>query len=618
MVDTFIFIMLNLSAIAILVFLLKIINSLTNKSFLHHICSLNVLLILLWTLFKLINNTLFNFIGQTSIIIFFLASVTVFFLPSTLLLFSILLVKNKIEHITTYILVLLLPVISTVLLATNNLHGLFLKEYFASQNSMDFGPYYYIHCTWQLLFSCISVCYILYYSLKYTNCLSKQILIVFIGIFTPILVDIMIYLNYFSSLPIVINKNLNLISYCVSAVCLTYAIYRYRFLDMVPIAIRSVIDHISDSFIVVDHKYNILEVNNVLKKEFGDSIKSDGKNLFDLFSNTVCDGLVEQLAEQIDNTRIATSSSKFEYKLDIEGKCKFFNIEIAPINIKKQYMATLILFKNITEHKQVLKLIEENNNQLLEKARLIFLNQLIGGIAHNIKSPLMSSSGGILALENYTKQVDELFRSLELYTKYPEYDSILMDMQKWEGMIKQYLIYISDVITAVKEQAVSLNSNESQAFILKEVLDRVELLMEFELKKSGCKLTYNLNIDIDTKLEGDKTALTQILNNIILNAIQAYTDGGIIDVKVNEVQESILFTISDYGKGIDTEVKAKLFNEMVTTKGKDGTGIGLYIANIAVKGQFRGTINLESQLGKGTRVYVLLPKKRKREQTVNN
>lgn len=617
MVETLITVLLYFSSIAVLVFLLRIINKLANRKLLHNICSINVLLVLLWTVARLVNNTLYELFGSTNVVVFFFASMVIFFLPSTLVLFSILLIKNRIESIRTYVIVLVPPVVSTVLLATTGLHKMFLKQYLPAQNSMVFGPFYYIHCTWMLVFSFFSIGYIIYCSLKYTNGLSKQILIVIIGMSTPIVVDLLIYLNYFSALPRTINKNLNLFSYCISAVCLTYAISKYRFLDVVPIAIRNVIDNISDSFILVDFKYNILEVNNVLKNEFGDCINEDGNNLFELLDNAVFEKLIEQTVEQINRTWTTALAGKFEYKFDMCGTSKFYNVEITPIFIHNHFMATLILFRNITEHKHVLELIEENTNQLIEKARLLSLNQLIGGIAHNIKSPLMSSSGGILTLEKNTKKIYELFNTLKLLENHPEYDTILKDMQKWEGMIKQYLIYISDVISAVKEQAVSLNSREDSTFKLKEVLDSVSLLLEFELKKSRCKLNKTINIDIDTKIEGDRVVLTQILNIIIMNAIQAYTDGGIIDLTIDEIPESIMFIVKDYGKGIDKEVKDKLFNEMITTKGKDGTGLGLYIANIALKGQFRGAINVESEIGAGTSVFVILPKEKNQKHNMS-
>ncbi|MDP4094870.1 MAG: ATP-binding protein [Bacillota bacterium] len=600
-------ILIYLISASVLIILLRVIKKLAEKTILQKICSLNVILVFLWTFFKLLNFLVFVIFGKTNFEIFFLASASAFFLPSTLVLLSILFIKKQIDYLRTYVVIFIPPVISTLLLATNNLHKLFLKQYDAGDNSMVFGPLYYLHCTWQLAFSCFAVWYIVYYSLKYTNGLSKQILLVILSILSPVLVDLLIYLNYFSALPISIYKNISVISYCISAIFLTSAIYRYRFLDTVPIAIRSIIDNISDSFVVVDRKFNILEINNVLKKDFDTFLKSDGKTLSIMFGQEIFEDFLELVTEYVDHTRQTGKMDKFEYKLSAEDTVKYYNIEVSPIFIKKKYMATLILFKNISDHIQVLKLTEENTKQLVEKARLISLNQLIGGIAHNIKSPLMSSSGGVLALEGHTKKLQELLKKYELLTGYPECDTIIKEMQNWEARIKQYLVYISDVITAVKDQAVSLNSKENRVFTIKTLLDKVNILMEFELKRSGSTLEQIINVDTTTEIEGDITALTQIVNNIVLNAIQSYQHGGVIELKADKLQDYVIFTIRDFGKGINKEIRDKIFNEMITTKGKDGTGLGLYIANIAVKGQFRGEINIDSEPGKGTSVSIRIP-----------
>lgn len=596
-------ILLYLVSIGIFIFLLKVINKTVNKSLLHQICSVNVLIILLWAIFGLINYMLFNFIGYSSCAIYFLSSVTVFFLPSTLVWLSIVLINNQKKHTKTYIFIFMPPVLSTLILATNSCHGLF-----PGVNSKEhIGPVFLIHCTWQLAFAIFAVCYIVYYSLKYTNGLSKQILLVVTAITLPLSVDVIIYLVSFATKDFNVNIYTQLICYCILASCLTFAIYKYRFLEVVPIAIRSVIDHISDSFVIVDYKYDILEINNVFKDEFGTLIKSSN-SLFDLFGNDVFNEFVGQLEPQINSAIKGVSNNKFNYKFIIGDTYKHFTIEVSPIVIKEKLMAVLILFKNITEHMRVLELMEENANQLIETARLTSLNQLIGGIAHNIKSPLMSSSGGVLVLENHTKKVHALFNQLKLYAEYPEYNKILEDMQRWENTIKQYLIYISDIITTVKDQTVSLNKMTNKTFTFKETLDKVRLLMDFELKKSGCSMNQTINIDENIEIEGDITALIQIINNVILNAIQSYEDGGIIELTVSEVSEYNAFIIKDYGKGIEQQIKDKIFNEMVTTKGKDGTGIGLYISNIAVKSHFRGKIDIESEVGKYTKVYVLIPK----------
>jgi signal transduction histidine kinase len=348
-------------------------------------------------------------------------------------------------------------------------------------------------------------------------------------------------------------------------------------------------------------------MNQNFKENFKNYICIDKINLFEVLCNKFFEDFNEQLFESINSSKTSSKTTKFEYQFDINGK-KYFNIEIIPIFRKKRFMATLIFLKDISVHKQLLELKEENTLRLIEKGRLISLNQLIGGLAHNIKSPLMASSGGINVLEKNTLKIDKLLSDLQVYTNSPDFLATIDDMKKWENQIKQYLIYISDIVSAVKDQTTSMNSTENNNFTVEKLLNQVTILMEFELKKSKCILNKIIEVNSNTIISGNITALTQILNNIVINSIQSYdNNGGPINLTVRENPNGISFIIEDYGKGIAPETLKKVFVEMITTKGIDGSGLGLYLANIAIKGQFNGSIHIESELGKGTQVHIFLP-----------
>jgi signal transduction histidine kinase len=112
-----------------------------------------------------------------------------------------------------------------------------------------------------------------------------------------------------------------------------------------------------------------------------------------------------------------------------------------------------------------------------------------------------------------------------------------------------------------------------------------------------------------TEVRGDINSLVQVLDNIIINAIQSYQGRkGKIVFKVVKAGANIIFIISDEGCGISAELKERLFKEMVTTKGKDGTGLGLFMSYSTIKGKFEGDMWFESEKGKGTTFYISIPK----------
>ena len=71
--------------------------------------------------------------------------------------------------------------------------------------------------------------------------------------------------------------------------------------------------------------------------------------------------------------------------------------------------------------------------------------------------------------------------------------------------------------------------------------------------------------------------------------------------------DNIIISIQDYGPGLPEKVKDKLFKEMITTKGKNGTGLGLYMSYSTIKAHFNGNITFETKQGQGTKFNIIIP-----------
>ena len=189
-----------------------------------------------------------------------------------------------------------------------------------------------------------------------------------------------------------------------------------------------------------------------------------------------------------------------------------------------------------------------------------------------------------------------------------DHHAIAEDMRSWVSKVKEHTSYMSDVITAVKGQAIS-STEVIDSFTVGELIKRGSILMKHELKHSLVELNINISVDEEFKLHGSMNSLVQVIDNLISNAIQAY--GGkpdnSIDFSIDKIDNSLVITIKDYGCGMSLEVQDKLFKEMITTKGKNGTGLGLYMSYSNIKAKFNGNITFESEAGKGTTFKILLP-----------
>ena len=80
-----------------------------------------------------------------------------------------------------------------------------------------------------------------------------------------------------------------------------------------------------------------------------------------------------------------------------------------------------------------------------------------------------------------------------------------------------------------------------------------------------------------------------------------------VEMVLENEHNKLIITIEDHGVGIPDEIKDKLFKEIITTKGSNGTGLGLFISYSNLKTQFNGDLSFESKVGKGTTFKITLP-----------
>lgn len=510
--------------------------------------------------------------------------------------------RTKIEFKKSYLLLFVIPLLTTFLMFTNETHHLMYETYSIDINKTVFGPYMSIHSIYTYATIFVGLLYLLVYSIRNLGFFSKQSLLIILGVLIPIVVNILGYMNI-----IHITVYMTPISFAAAILLFALAIFKFNFLSVAPIALQRVVDRMSDAYIVLNEENRIIDFNETLLKT--SKLKSDfirNKEIFELIS------LIENLP--IDEEKLKTSLAKsktttktISFEKYFEALDKYYNIEISSIMNKNTFLGTLILFKDITQHTLDMKTIRDNQDLLIEKERLAGLGQMIGGIAHNLKTPIMSISG---ASKGLIDLIDEYDSSIEDPTvNFDDHHEIAKEMREWVEKIKSYNSYMSDVITAVKGQAVALSENSSATFTVEEMLKYVDILMKHELKNALINLKISVNLESDLELTGNVNSLVQVINNIVSNAIQAYGGSKNEDVLMNISKEDnkLIIAIQDFACGMNKEVQDNLFKKMVTTKGKNGTGLGLFMSYSNIKAHFGGNISFKSKEGVGTTFYIAIP-----------
>jgi signal transduction histidine kinase len=136
-----------------------------------------------------------------------------------------------------------------------------------------------------------------------------------------------------------------------------------------------------------------------------------------------------------------------------------------------------------------------------------------------------------------------------------------------------------------------------------ELVDSVLSLEQQAAEARGVRVVKELAQDAAAIGDGEK--LRQVVLNLVVNALEAMKDGGILTARVASEGNAIVITLEDTGPGIDPAVRAQVFDPFFTTK-EAGTGLGLSIVRKIVD-QHGGDVRLESAVGKGTTVRVWIP-----------
>lgn len=259
-------------------------------------------------------------------------------------------------------------------------------------------------------------------------------------------------------------------------------------------------------------------------------------------------------------------------------RCELLCHSLTITDSEQQYMGKVLLISDVTE----IKLLEQ---RMRENERLAAVGRMAGGVAHEVRNPLSSIKGLALLLKN----------------KFPagskEQDAAELLIQETERMNRT----ITEMLSFTRPSALRLGRVD-----LAELLGRSLRLIKAEAEENRIETVLEAPQDLLPVL-GDVDRLQQVIMNILLNAMQAMDGGGKLSVILNNRvdRQGVEVRIKDTGDGMEAELLSQVFYPYFTTK-QGGTGIGLAISQKIIA-DHGGTIELESEPGKGTTVTIHLP-----------
>ena len=210
------------------------------------------------------------------------------------------------------------------------------------------------------------------------------------------------------------------------------------------------------------------------------------------------------------------------------------------------------------------KLLAEANEQL--KVHDKMQKEFINIAAHELRTPIMPILGEAEFIEH---QFNHKRKTVEIEKE--QVSMIIRNAKRLDRLA-------SDILDVAKIESQSLKLNKER-FNLKEVLESaVQDLVDYiannnNERNPSLRVLYKAS---DVIVEADKERITQVISNLLSNALK-FTEEGYISVSTEKKDKDILITVKDTGVGIDPEVLPRLFSKFIT-KSEKGTGLGLYIS----------------------------------------
>jgi len=235
--------------------------------------------------------------------------------------------------------------------------------------------------------------------------------------------------------------------------------------------------------------------------------------------------------------------------------------------------------------------LRDAQEQLVRREKLAVLGQLAGGVGHELRNPLGVISNAVYFLQLTLPDADETTATAR------EYLEMISEEVRNAGKIISDLLDFSRTRLPDREEA-AVSELVAEVLEKRPPPEEVQVITQIA---SGLPLVF-----VDPQQMG------QVLGNLVANAYQAMEEGGALTISAQAEEGQVSLSVADTGCGIPEENMAKLFEPLFTTKVR-GIGLGLAVTRILVEGH-GGTIEVQSEVGKGSTFTVRLPIGRGKEE----
>lgn len=467
----------------------------------------------------------------------------------------------------------LFPLLTQIVLWTNDFHQWFLSGWtrqklgFIWLEQPSYGAWYWLHIAYQNALVLVANGRLLYYFLMRRDTYRGS---------APLLVAVTVVTTLLSSsTPIgisvgVLMPNLTPIGFMLVNLFIVFAFWRYRMLDVTPVAYRSVVLNLHDPVIVLDSGGRIAMLNPAAERLIGQSaLEVTGKPARETLPKAYCALLDHLEAEEF----------RCETMIERAGTSHSYDVQLNTLRQGKQHLGSLIVMRDITRR----KIAEQEREQLVTD-----LQAYAHIVAHDLKNPLSVIAGYLELLSNTDPRTNDKWR---------EYLERLIRVRRKMTNIIDDLLLLAQVRQGAQ---VPLTTVDMQA-TLQNALQR----LEYHFLERGAV------IEIISELPealGYPAWIEQVWVNFISNAVKYGGTPPHVWISARAEGNFIRYEVRDDGNGLTAEQVADLFKPFIrhTSDKIEGHGVGLSIVK-SILDKLNGCVGAESEVGKGSTFYFCLP-----------
>jgi PAS domain S-box-containing protein len=343
--------------------------------------------------------------------------------------------------------------------------------------------------------------------------------------------------------------------------------------------LTNIIESVREPICAIDTRGRFLWSNTATMSTIGYNPEElIGKSFLDLIYSHD-----HELAMESFNEALAGSARSYEARYQTkESEVRYALIDNAPLVQGDKTTGVLWIARDITEQKQ-------QRAKAAQADKLRALGQLASGVAHDFNNALAAILGR----------------------------TQLMTRQITDGKVKRNLDIIQtaaeDAAATVRRIQTFARQNTDKQFellnvanLLRDSIEITRTRWENEALMRGLNITVELKTNGDFYIAGQASELREVFINLIVNAVDAMPKGGRMLISCHERDGKIVLRFKDNGTGMSEEVRERIFEPFYTTKGMQGTGLGLAVSYGIIE-RHDGSISVTSEIGKGTTFEIELP-----------